>query len=406
MNTPLHTASPLSAVLPPRIDRIKQAMAANGVDVMVCFKPENSFYLSGFNPIIYSHPVIAIVATGYDPIMLVHALRDDHGRASAWVSDIRLYGAWSTKVTMGLNWLDALVSILHELGVAGKTIGIEEHFLPMQRVGQLRHALPQATFADVSVLIERVRLIKDADEIAHARIAARIADRGMEAAIDAIAAGGSERDISIASMHAMNTYWAAHYPLVEVCDFGSLEGGAQNGLWTWALAGDRLFYNCDNPTTRKPLPGETVAVFIWSIANGIHAENERIIACGPLPDVHRHAIDTILAIRDVVDASIRPGTPYSELFHQVKSQLEARGYGKYIPGRIGHGIGIGAHEHASLDAQSSLILEPGMIFTFEPNLRIPGLGGTQISDTILITDTGREYLTQSTGGYLEVAIPS
>ncbi|MCG8710251.1 aminopeptidase P family protein [Brenneria sp. 4F2] len=402
MNSPLHPTPQTSSALPARLGRVKRMMAERGIDALVCFKPENSFYLSGFNPIIYSHPAIAIVVDGHDPIMLVHALRDDHGRASAWVSDIRLYGAWSTKVTMGPSWLEALASILQELGVAEKNVGLEEDFLPVQRFAQLQKALPRAAFADASALIDRARLIKDADEIAHARIAARIADRGMEAAIEAVAAGGSEREISIASMQAMNRFWSQRYPQVEVCDFGSLEGGVQNGLWTWALAGDRLFYNCDNPTLRQPRRGETVAVFIWSIANGIHAENERIIAYGPLPAEHRRAIDAILAIREEVDKLIRPGTPYAELFNQVKAGLEARGYGKYIPGRIGHGIGLGAHEHSSLDARSPLVLEPGMIFTFEPNLRIPGVCGTQISDTVLITDAGREYLTQSTGGYIEV----
>lgn len=402
MSAPFHTAAATPSALPARVGRVKQAMQTQGLDVMVCFKPENSFYLSGFNPIIYSHPVIAIVAPGRDPIMLVHALRDDHGRASAWVRDVRLYGAWSSKVTLGPSWLDALTAILHELGAADKTVAIEEDFLPLQRVAQLRRALPRARFADGSALLERARLIKDADEIGHARTAARMADRGMAAAIEAVAGGGNERDVSINAMYAMNRFWAENYPQVEVCDFGSLEGGAQNGLWAWALAGDRLFYNCDNPTTRRPRRGETVAVLILSIANGIHAENERIIAYGPLPDEQRRAIDAILDIRAEVDALIRPGTPYRDLFHAAQAGLEARGYGRYIPGRIGHGIGIGAHEHASLDARSELVLQPGMIFTLEPNLRIPGVGGTQISDTVLVTENGREYLTQSVGGYIEV----
>src|SRR5690606_25287311 len=110
-----------------------------------------------------------------------------------------------------------------------------------------------------------------------------------------------ERDVCAASMHAMNTLWAANYPDVEVCDFGSLEGGVQNGLWTWALSGPRMFYNCDNPTQRKPAPGEPVSIFIWTVANGIHAENERTVAVGKLPDVNGKAIDDILEIREEVE---------------------------------------------------------------------------------------------------------
>ncbi len=388
--------------LPPRVGRLKAGMAKQGIDVIVSFKPENSFYFTGFNPIIYSHPVIAILTPDRDPIMLVHALRDDHGRASAWVPDIRLYGSWSTKVTMGPNWQDALASILGDLGVAGRTVGIEEDFISISRLGQLRKALPDAKFADVSHLIDHCRLIKDPDEIAHARIAARIADLGMDTAIAGLAAGGNEREVCIASMHEMNKLWTAEYPDVEVADFGSLEGGVQNGMATWALSGPRMFYNCDNPTTRKPQRGEAVSVLIWTIANGIHAENERTVAMGPLPDVNKRALDAIHEIRSEVDAYIKPGTPYKELFERTREGLKARGYGANIPGRIGHGIGLGAHEHSSLDANSTLVLEPGMLFTFEPNIRVPGVCATQISDTVLITETGREYLTQSTGGYLEV----
>ncbi|MGF9566429.1 Xaa-Pro peptidase family protein [Neorhizobium sp. JUb45] len=388
--------------LPPRVGRLKAGMAKRDIDVIVSFKPENSFYFTGFNPIIYSHPVIAILTRDHDPIMLVHALRDDHGRASAWVPDIRLYGSWSTKVTMGPNWQGALASILGDLGLAGKTIGLEEEFISIQRMKQLQAALPDAKFTDASHLVDHCRLIKDPDEIAHARIAARVADLGMDTAVATLAAGGNEREVAIASMHEMNKLWAAEYPDVEVADFGSLEGGVQNGMATWVLSGPRMFFNCDNPTQRKPQRGEAVSVLIWTIANGIHAENERTIAMGPLPDANRRALDAILEIRDEVDQLIKPGTPYKDLFEKTRVGLQARGYGANIPGRIGHGIGLGAHEHSSLDAASTLVLEPGMLFTFEPNIRVPGVCATQISDTVLITQDGREYLTRSAGGYLEV----
>ena len=388
--------------LPPRVGRVQAEMAKRGIDATIIFKPENSFLLTGFNPIIYSHPVIAIVPREGEPIMLVHALRDDHGRASAFVSDIRLYGAWSTKGTMGPNWLDALASILGELGVADGKLAIEEEFMPIDRFRQISAKLSGATFVDASHFIDHVRLVKDADQIAMARIAAAIADAGMDEAVRRVADGGSEQAIAIGTMHAMSRFWSEHHPDVEVADFGTLEGGAQNGLWAWALVGDRMFFNCDNPTSRRPQRGEAVSVFIWSNANGIHAENERTIAYGPLPEASRRALDTILEIRETLRPMLRPGTRYADLFLTTKAGLEKAGYEKNIPGRIGHGIGLGAHEHSSLDARSELILEPGMLFTLEPNLRVPGVCATQISDTILITEDGCEYLTQSRGGYIEV----
>src|SRR4051812_23794675 len=95
-----------------RIEQVQSHLRERGVSALISMKPENSFYLSGFNPILYSHPVIAILPAKGDPVILVHALRDDHARASAWTQNIRLYGAWSTKKTMGPNWLAALKQIV------------------------------------------------------------------------------------------------------------------------------------------------------------------------------------------------------------------------------------------------------------------------------------------------------
>ncbi|POR48628.1 M24 family metallopeptidase [Bosea psychrotolerans] len=379
----------------PRTERLRQRMRTAGLDVILAFKPESSFYLTGFNPIIYSHPVIAILPAQGKPSMLIHALRDDHARASTFIQDIRLYGAWSTKVTMGPNWQDALKTMLEEAGLAKAVIGVEEDFLPVARARQLAELLPGASFRDASEMIMTTRLVKDADEIANARDAARIADTGMIAAVEAVRQGGSERDVSLAAMAAMNRFWADNFPDKEVCDFGSLEGGAQNGLWAWALAGDRMFMNCDNPTNRKPEAGEAISILIWTIVNGIHAENERTVAVGALNDERRRALDSIIEIRNEVATLLKPGTPINALFGATKAGLEARGYGKYLPGRIGHGIGLGAHEHPSLDARTGILLEPGMILTLEPNLRIPGIAATQLSDTVLITEGGCEFLTRA-----------
>jgi Xaa-Pro dipeptidase len=387
-----------------KLDRLRRLMAAEDIDLLVTLKPEHSFYLSGFNPIIYSHPVVALLPREGAPRLLVHALRDDHARASAsaWVEDIRLYGVWSTKTTMGPDWLKALSAIVEELGLSRARIGLEDSFTTVQRQRQIAEALPEARWADSSRLFMEARMIKTPAEIADARIAAAIANHGMDAAVEALREGGSERDSSLASQAAMGRLWAERYPDVEVADFGSLEGGVFNGLWTWVLSGDRMFMNADVPTARKPLPGELTSILIWTNANGTHAEIERTVATGEVPDTHRRAMEAVLSLRQDLLGLLKPGTPIPELFHATKAGLEARGYAKNIPGRIGHGIGLGAHESLSLDAASPYRLEPGMLITFEPNLRVPPVCGTQISDTILITEDGHEFLTDGHHGFVQL----
>lgn len=385
-----------------RISRLQDALKQRNIDAMICLKPENSFYLSGFNPIIYSHPVVAILPASGDPVVLVHALRDDHARASAWVADVRLYGAWSTKKTMGPNWLSALHEILKERGVADGVLGVEEDYLPLTRMHQFEGEFTAASFVDVSGAIAEARLLKEPYEIDCARKAAAIADNGMAAAIACLAAGGSEREISLAAMSAMNRHWAQHYPDIEVCDFGSLEGGFHNGLACWAMIGDRVSINTDNPTDRRAKPGEIVIIFIWAVCNGIHAENERAVAVGPLPDERKRAYETILEIRDKTAGLMKPGTAVADFFRAAAAEYARLGYRANTPGRIGHGMGLGAHEAPSLEERSSVTLRPNMLISFEPNLRIPPWGGVQHSDTVLITETGHEFLTGTDNGFLQV----
>jgi Xaa-Pro dipeptidase len=384
-----------------KLARLRQRMAEQDIDLLITLKSEHTYYLGNFNPVLFSHPVVALLPRVGEPRLLIHALRDDHARASTWLEHVHLYGKWSTKVTMGPDWLKALASIVAEMGLAASRIGIEENFTTVQRHRQLAEVLPEARWADSSRLFLESRMVKSPAEIADARIAAKIANLGMHVAIETLRDGGSERDISLASQGAMAHYWADELPDVEIADFGSLEGGVFSGLSTWVLSGERMFVNADVPTQRKPQPGELTSILIWTVANGMHAEIERTVARGQIPDTHRRAIDTVLELREELKPLIRPGTPVPDLFHATRAGLERRGYPANIPGRIGHSIGLGAHESLSLDAASPYTLEPGMLITFEPNLRVPPICGTQISDTLLITDEGHEFLTDGYHGFIQ-----
>lgn len=386
----------------PRIQRLHKGMAQRGIDALLCLKPQNSFYLSGFNPIIYSHPVVAILPREGEPMLLVHALRDDHARTSAWAEEICLYGAWSTKVTMGPDWLAALHTILEQRGLADSTLGVEFDFLSVGVMQKIREHLPAAHFVDASLVITETRMVKDPDEIEQIRIAARIADIGMAAALAAAVGRSSEQEISVQAMAAMNRAWLHLYPGCEVGDFGSLEGGVLNGLWCYCLVGDRVALNCDIPTPRQPVEGELALIVNWTCCNGLHAENERTVAFGQTDKQRRDAYEAILRIREEAQRAIRPGATCADVYQAAKVIYERLGYGRYLPGRIGHGMGLGPHEHPSFGPTDQTVLTPGMVMTFEPNLRIAEWGGLQHSDTLLITDDGFEYLTQTERGFIQL----
>ena len=384
-----------------RMARLRQGMREQQVDALVCMKPQSAFYLSGFNPILFSHPVVAILPLEGELTILVHALRDDHARQSAWASDIRLFGAWSTKKSMGPDWLAALQSILEEKGVLTGTLGVDGDFLPLERLRQFEQRFARARLKDASGLIMRARMVKDPAEIEAMRASCRLADTGMQAALGVVGAGKTERQVAVEAMVAMNRAWASGYPEHEVGSFGSLEGGVHNALWSFCLAGDHILVNADNPSHRVIAEGEIAWTFVGAACSGMHSENERSVAIGKLSDEKRRAFDAVLEINQVLYPAVRPGVSFADLFGVAKRAYERLGYGVYLPGRIGHGIGLGPHEEPSISPREELLLEPGMIVTIEPNLRIPEWGGLQHSDTVLITDAGFDFLTTTERGLIQ-----
>jgi Xaa-Pro dipeptidase len=384
-----------------RIERLRSSMRDRGIDALLCLKPQSSYYLSGFNPIHYSHPVVAVLPVNGEPAVLVHALRDDHARASSWVKDIRLYGAWGTKATMGLDWLTALRAILDEREIAEGTLGIDDDFVPIGTMRKLQERLPGVRFEDASELIMASRMIKEPAEIEQSRNAAQISEVGMEVAIAGVAARKSEREISINAMAAMDRAWLERFPDVEVADFGSLEGGVQNGLWCHCLTGDHVTYSSDNPTLRVPVDGEIAMIVIWTNCNGLHAENERAVAVGKLDSERQRAYETMLQANADAFSAIRPGATCAEIYNVARTTYERLGYGKNLPGRIGHGLGLGGHEPPSFGPSDKVVLRPGMIMSLEPGLRTAQFS-LQHSDTILVTETGAERLTHTRRGFIQV----
>jgi Xaa-Pro aminopeptidase len=77
----------------------------------------------------------------------------------------------------------------------------------------------------------------------------------------------------------------------------------------------------------------------------------------------------------------------------ARDYIASCGYGKYFGHGLGHGIGLEVHEGPTLSPRSEVILTPGMVFTIEPGIYVPELGGVRIEDTVLLTNDGYRSLT-------------
>lgn len=375
-----------------RLARMQGLVQKAELDAILCFKPQNTFYLTRFMPGTYSHPIAALVPAAGESALIIWANRGPNARLTSKVQSIYTYGSWAQEVGSP-TWVDAIVDCLRERGLEKARIGIEGSYLPLGYAEAIRHALPQLTLVDAGDVVDAARSIKDADEIAAMRDAAHLTDVGMAAVHQAVAQRRSEIEVSVAATEAMLDYWKRNLTHRQEFSFGHSEGAVHNSFWAYALTGDRVRMNSAQPSTRVIKDGELVWVVVLAALDGQHAENERTFAVGEISDLQQDAFEALLRIHDEGLKLLGPGIALDELHRQMMQLYEKHGMGQYKPGRIGHGIGLGAHEAPQMGANDTTVLEPGMLLTYEPNLRIPAFGGLQHSDSILITDEGFEFLT-------------
>ena len=376
-----------------KVAKMQRSMEHLGVDGIICFKPQNTFFLSGFNPVLYSHPVVVIVPREGDAVLLVHSLRARHSADEAAIDDIRLFGMWANQKPIANDAYTAIGIIADDLKLKGKVIGYEGDFISLSQYQKIQGITNAPKMVDVSDFLKRSRNIKDEYEINLLRLSSYLTNVGMDVALQNIRK--SEAEASISAEIAMRETWAKELSEFEISSFGNTEGGIVTALWCYSNSGYRVPYGCECPGNRIPLEGEVCLPVCWAAIDGYHSENERTVMIGKIPDNYEKAYDAMLSGRANVFEMMKAGVTASEVYDAGVAPYIEAGFKDFLPGRIGHGVGLSLHEFPSLAKDNNLVLEEGMCVTVEPGLVFAGWGATRHSDTVVVRKDGIEILTSS-----------
>jgi len=126
---------------------------------------------------------------------------------------------------------------------------------------------------------------------------------------------------------------------------------------------------------------------------GYNSELERTMIIGPATKEQQRMFDHMVTLQDIAFESIKPGLPCAEVDKAVRAYYEKHDLMQYWKHHVGHAIGLRYHEAPFLDIGDETIMQPGMVFTVEPGLYHPQLGGFRHSDTVAVTEEGIEILT-------------
>lgn len=140
--------------------------------------------------------------------------------------------------------------------------------------------------------------------------------------------------------------------------------------------------------------GDPVVIDFGARYRGYHSDETVTVFVGKASERHRKIYLTVKEAHDMAIDAVRPGVRFSDIDRAAREHIEKAGYGKYFGHGVGHGVGLNVHEGPSISPNSKGTSGEGMVFTIEPGIYIPKVGGVRIEDMVVVTKDGCRILTK------------
>jgi Xaa-Pro dipeptidase len=240
----------------------------------------------------------------------------------------------------------------------------------------LEASAPDADFVSAEETLAFLRMRKDAGEVAAMQEAVKIAQRALQASFKFIRPGKSEREIANElTLQLLKAGSDASIP------FSPIVASGPNSANPHAMPTDRVLTSGD------------LLVIDWGASQaGYISDLTRSFAIGQVETEFVRIAKIVGEANAAGRAAVRPGITAGEVDVITRSVIVQSGYGEFFTHRTGHGIGMEGHEAPYIYRENAIRLAPGMTFTIEPGVYLPGRGGVRIEDNIVVTENGAQSL--------------
>lgn len=353
-----------------RFVRLYNALSSSGFDALALNPGSSLTYLTGLNFHLMERPTILLVVPGQTPALVLPELEIIKARSAPVELHTFTYSDTPS------SWPSAFLQACEALDLDRKTIGVEPARLRFLELSYLQGAMPKSQFKSAADMLDSLRMQKGADEIAAMRKAVHIAQQALQATLPAIKPGATEKQI--AAELVIQLLKAGTDPELP---FQPIVSGGPHSADPHA-----------SPSNR-PLQNGDLLVIDWGATyQGYISDLTRTFAIGKVEPEFERIAELVSQANEKGRAFSRPGITAGEVDKAARKVIADGGYGQYFFHRTGHGIGMEAHEPPYIFGQNELILAPGMTYTVEPGVYLPGRGGVRIEDNVVITDEGSESL--------------
>jgi Xaa-Pro dipeptidase len=370
-----------------RLDRLCQYLQAQKLSGAVLFEREYILYYTGFAFIPTERPLAFVLNDRSETALFVPRLELEHARSNAHIGRVDHYIEYPDDPRPET----VLQNTLAEMGII-EAYGADHDGYPwiLGYRGPSLTELTGRTPTQIAAFIEDQMMVKDGAEIALIRESVKWGNLAHTLLQRYTRVGVTETEASLrASTEATLAMLDAIGPVYRAQSYFSSGAHAgyrgqigRNAAIPHALANNLAFQ-----------PGDVLVSGAAAAMWGYTSELERTMLMGPPSDDQKRMFEHMLALQTLAIETIQPGIPCAQVDQAVRAYYQAHDLFPYWKHHSGHAIGLRYHEAPYLDHGDPTLIRPGMVFTVEPGLYSPDLGGFRHSDTVLVTEDGAEMLT-------------
>ncbi|WP_052863609.1 aminopeptidase P family protein [Streptomyces niger] len=348
-----------------RMERAGRAAADAGLAGLIVTPGPDLVWLTGYQPTAVTERLTALVVSAdRRPRLVVPVLERADAQHAA--------GAGATEL---VGWRDGEdpYAVLAGLLEPERRYGISDSAWAMHLLGMQR-TLPGSAYASLTEALPMLRAVKDAYEVERLAAAGAAADATYEEILGVPFAGRRESDVAADLARLLLEHGHSQVDFTVV-------GSGPNGADPHHEADDRVIED-----------GDMVVLDFGGLKDGYGSDTTRTVHVGEPSSEERKVHDIVREAQQAAFEAVRPGAACQDIDRVARKVIKAAGYGEYFIHRVGHGIGVTTHEPPYMVEGEHLPLVPGMCFSIEPGIYLPGRFGVRIEDIVTCTETGGRRL--------------
>lgn len=343
-----------------RIERVRAHLQEHGLDQLLVVDPLSIWWLTGYYTEPYERLLALYISRAGTPALFVNRLFPD---ASATGAQVVSFSDTDDPIPM----LAAAIDPTRPLGV--------DKELAARWLVPLMQAQAASAFVLASDAVDDARAIKDACEQERMRMASKTNDRAMAWLVDQVRPGVTELEIAEGLLGTYRQLGAQNHSFAPIVSFGANAADPHH-----------------EPDATTLTAGDMVLFDVGCKQDWYCSDMTRTFFTVEPTEHQRAVYETVRRANEAAEAIVRPGVTFAEIDLTARRIIEDAGWGPQFNHRLGHQIGLQDHEPGDVSATHDEPVQPGMCFSIEPGVYLPGDLGVRIEDLVIVTETGCEVL--------------